>query len=164
MDKSFKLYVFGCLMMLGLSEGMAQKHNGEIYADLLSTFLADSISGMKEIKGERIDDYFPEVELDSTVKLKVRLRETQIDYQRLSGKQIGRKISIPLMLQDSTLRTKNLAFQDTLTYSQFKMVYKNSPMKLKGDSPKVGAVWIKPIAIIGGTLGAILGLFLIRSS
>lgn len=164
MYKSVKLFVLGYLMILGFQKGIAQKHNGEIYADLLTTFLKDSISGIQEVKGERIDSYFPEVELDSTSGLKVRIRETQIDYQKLSGKQIGRNVSIPLMLQDSSLRRKNLSFQDTLTYSQFKMVYKNSPMKLKGDSPKIGAVWIKPIAIIGGTLGAILGLFLIRSS
>ena len=164
MYKSVKLYVLGCLMILGFQEGRAQKHNGEIYADLLSTFLTDSVSGMKEVKGERVDVYFPDVKLDSTASLKVRLRETQIDYVKLSGKKIERKVSIPLMLQDSSLRSKNLSFQDTLTYPQFKMVYKNSPMKLKGDSPRVGAVWIKPIAIIGGTLGAILGLFLIRSS
>ncbi len=164
MYKSVKLYVLACLMMLGFQEGMAQKHNGEIYSELLSTFLTDSVSGMKEVTGERVDTYFPEIRLDSTVSLKVRIRETQIDYQKLSGKQIERKVSIPLMLQDSSLRRKKLALQDTLTYSQFKMVYKNSPMKLKGDSPNVGAVWIKPIAIIGGTLGAILGLFLIRSS
>ncbi|MEM8901540.1 MAG: hypothetical protein AAGC85_25750 [Bacteroidota bacterium] len=164
MYKSFKLYVLSCLMVLSFKEGMAQKHNGEIYSEMLSTFFKDSVSRVLEVKGEMIDTYFPEVELDSTSSLKVRLRETQIEYQKLSGDQISRKVSIPLMLQDSSLRSRSLSFQDTLSYAQFKRVYKNSPMKLKGDSPKTGAVWIKPIAIIGGTLGAILGLFLIRSS
>lgn len=157
-------YILLICLLMGSKMGGAQPHNGEIYASLLASFLNDSIPGFKEIKGERVESYFPEVEVDTLTRLKIRMGETQISYQQLDKKVIERKIGIPISLQDSMLRTKQLVYRDTLSLSEFKHIYKGSPMELRGDSPKVGAVWIRPISIIGGTLAAILGLFLIRSS
>lgn len=158
-----KLSVSLCLCVLFLTQLQSQPHNGEVYRQLLSDYFSQHTSPIQQINGPIFEGYAPAVKMDAHANRRLTVGFPEIVYQGLGKEKTMRRITLNLQIEDSTLQSEILSYQDTLTTQGLKEVYRKSPKALRGENPTKGFRWGMPILLIGGSVGGIVSLFYFRS-
>lgn len=143
----------------------AQPHNGEIYEQLVDQYFQQDSLPFHRISGTIITEWMPEYQVNPSALYELNFSSPLISYSALGQKKYRRSISFSIQRMDSLQNPApvRLSFADTLNLITIKNVYRNSPKQLKGEDPRPGAKWLKPMTLISLSIGGIISLFFIRS-
>lgn len=98
--------------------------------------------------------------VDSTEQDVLQINGFSILYNPLGKGSYLRDIQIPINISG---QERNLVYQDTLSGKTLRKIIRKSPEVFKGEDPTTFSRWIKPAAMISGSVLGIIGLFFIRS-
>ncbi|MEM7367821.1 MAG: hypothetical protein AAF587_04425 [Bacteroidota bacterium] len=141
----------------------AQPHNGEVYQQLLQTYLSEHPGPYSQVEGQQIDNFVPSIQLDSSSSARLTIGFAEILYRPTDKNQLLRRLELSIQVEDSVLRSETLSFQDTLTPKAIHQIYHQSPKPLRGENPTRRAKWGMPMAMIVGSIGGMITLFYFRS-
>ena len=141
----------------------AQPHNGQVYQQLLSDYLTQHLQPFQSVDGPNFPPYTPKIPIDSSASTRLTLGFPEIVYSKLEDGRTVRSVSVSLQLEDSSLQSQALQYQDTLEEKMLRNVYAESPKSLRGENPTAQARWGLPILLVGGSVGGVVSLFYFRS-
>ncbi len=150
----------GIVFCLFPTHSSAQQHNGEIYRTLLQEIESLHPQSFKSIEGRYFKDYLPKLMVDSTEQDVLQINGFSILYNPLGKGSYLRDIQIPINISG---QERNLVYQDTLSGKTLRKIIRKSPEVFRGEDPTTFSRWIKPAAMISGSVLGIIGLFFIRS-
>lgn len=157
------LRVMSVLLLL-LSAGLhAQSHNGEIFRQLMEQHFQENSQTFGEIQGEYPARYFPAVAVDTASEAVLIIAPLDIEYELLPGQLFVRSLSLNLRHKSAVTQSFSYSYVDTLSSVNLRQVIKKSPGSLRGDNPRIGARWVRPIALISLSVVGLVMLFFIRS-
>lgn len=140
----------------------AQVPNDSLYFRLLQSYFATHPGPYRAVETAFPDLPRPIVALDSAAD-DLRIGPPRLTYERLAKKRYLRQLQLSLSQGDSSQAGQVIHIRDTLDLAALREVRRDSPLPLQGENPTYAALWLRPVAIIGGSIAAILALFLIRT-
>lgn len=140
----------------------AQKTNELILKELLENWSKENKACMLTILGKEGITLMPCQGTASTQK--IGILPPYIAYKKLAKSQFQRtlQVSMDIVSIDSSVKATTLSYQDTLSTQALRSVYRKSAKPFKGENPLFFQRFIKPSAIIIGSIAMIVSLFYLR--
>jgi hypothetical protein len=146
------------------SQLSAQAHNGEVYQQLIRHQLAAHTDTLSSLKGTVIAAWLPEWIDDSTANQTLSILTPVISSQLLGKDSVIRSLELRFQWEGKTgLLADQESHRDTLSRADFRRVWRESPLELRGEDPRKLQRWGKPFALVGGSILLIVSLFYLRS-
>jgi hypothetical protein len=86
-----------------------------------------------------------------------------VEFTRLGKGMWERSVATIVNYQDSMEHSYSLAFKDTLTAKEIKVVRKTRYPELRGKNPRFTSKYLGPALLIGTAIAGIISLFYLRS-
>lgn len=141
----------------------SQPHNGQLYQQLIQTYIEGIDTTIQAINGVLDPAYLPEVSYDTLTGVVIELGEPEVLYEKLAPKRFKRSLTVSTRYRAKQPISDLRTLSDTLSMEQIKNIYRESPKALRGDKPTVSSKWIRPALLISLSIVGIVSLFFIRS-
>ncbi|MEZ4829219.1 MAG: hypothetical protein R3C61_23475 [Bacteroidia bacterium] len=152
----------GCMM--NSLQGFAQNGNEEILCDMMSRFLIQGEYHFRQYQGFTGADCLEKLTTDSLSDATLTIGTPRVTYQSLGKKRYLRRMDIRLKGSGEMAVDTTLSYTDTLSGKALRQYNRQSPENLRADDPTLLGKWVKPMMLIGVSVGGVISLFYIRSS
>ena len=141
----------------------AQASNDSIFKHLLTPYFETNGYRFYSLSGFEIRSFFPQVQVDTTIKTQLNISNPRIYYSKVSSGQYLREVKFSAAKLESEKITEQFLYRDTLSAKLLREVNKSSSEPFRSQDPTPLGKWLKPVLLIVGSVGGILSLFYIRS-
>lgn len=93
----------------------------------------------------------------------LKIEQPEIEFKKLDGDEIERKIEVNLMVDQETGEMENLVYRDTLDRKSLRKIRSTKYPELKGEHPGTFRRFVLPSIALAAGVGTIVSLFYIRS-
>jgi hypothetical protein len=145
-----------------IQQGYAQESHLQVVETLYGR-LALQVPKASSLTIERVPQTSFAVDTDtSAAALQVDFPE--ISYLKVGTKRYARSIRLHYQLSDSSgIRGSTFTSVDTASLKQIRSLRREAPPSLRGGPVSNTDKWLRPLAIVGGSIGAVLVLFRLRT-
>lgn len=155
------IFLFG-LYLLFIANSSAQQSHTEVVKSLYSRLAAqvpeassvviDSVAGLST--GITLNEEKPAARIDYP----------EVSYQKIADKKYTRSIRINYQLSDSSgTRGSSVVASDTMDIRILRKMRREAPADLRGGPISSTGKILRPLAVVAGSIGAVLLLFRLRT-
>ncbi|MEM9986183.1 MAG: hypothetical protein AAF804_13915 [Bacteroidota bacterium] len=150
--------------MLGPLCCLAQVSNDLLYEQLKKDFFASHPGPYQGVQGPSQNLLPDSTYIDTSSSTTLVFLGLEIAYQELKL-GIARTLTLPAQLEhaDGSLQSEEISYRDTLSTQEFRRMYRQSSLSLKGEDPRRRQAWLNPVLWIGLPIVGVIALFTLRS-
>ncbi len=152
------------ICMLGSLLCPAQVSNDQVYEELKQDFFDAYPGPYRHVQGPGENLLPDSAYIDSSSSIQLSFLGLEVAYQELES-SIARTLTLPAQLEHANggLQSQELSYRDTLSFQEFRRVYRQSSLGVKGADPRKRQKWLNPTLWIGLPIVGVIALFTLRS-